>query len=301
MGGDIEVCFDTIDHTVLMDRVRRGVGDKRVLALVKAFLKAGIFTEDGTQTDTRAGTPQGGILSPLPANVALSVLDEYIARIEGGPSSTQGERAKRERQGKANYRLVWYADDFLVLVMGVREHAEEMRAQVAQAFAPVGVCLSMEKTKIIHIDEGLDFLGWYIQRYGKRGAQRRYVYTCPSRKALRSVMARVKDICRESINLPLPALSYELNPVLGGWCMCFRAGVSSATFQYLGHSTWGRVIKWARREHFEANWKTIRRIYRKGGWWPVSERGELFNPAKVATTRYPCRGTAIFSPWPVSG
>jgi RNA-directed DNA polymerase len=297
--GDIEACFDTIDHTALMDRVRRRIGDKGVLALVKAFLKAGILSEDGTQVDTHTGTPQGGILSPLLANVALSVLDEYIAGIEGGPGSTQGERAKRKRQGKANYRLVRYADDFLVLVTGTREHAEDMRTQVAEVLAPMGMRLSLEKTKITHINEGLDFLGWHIQRHRKRGTQRQYVYTYPSRKALRSVMAKVKKICRRSVNLPLPALLHELNPVLRGWCAYFRPGVSSATFQYLGHYTWERVIKWARRKHFKASWRTIRRIYCKGGWWPVSERGALFNPAKVTTTRYRYRGAAIPGPWPV--
>ncbi|MEU8001350.1 group II intron reverse transcriptase/maturase [Catellatospora sp. NPDC049111] len=296
--GDIEACFDTIDHTALMDRVRRRVADKRVLALVKAFLKAGILAEDGTLKGTDTGTPQGGILSPLLANVALSVLDEHIAQTAGGPNSTQGERARRKRQGKANYRLVRYADDFLVLVAGTREHAEDMRAQVAGVLAPMGLRLSVEKTKITHIDEGFDFLGWHIQRHRKRGTQRQYVYTYPSRKALQNVMAKVKDICRRSINLPLPALLHELNPVLRGWCTFFRPGVSSATFQYLGHYAWERVIRWARRKHPKSNWKTIRRIYCNGGWWPVSERGQLFNPATMATTRYRYRGAAIPHPWP---
>jgi RNA-directed DNA polymerase len=101
--GDIEACFDTIDHTALMDRVRRRVGDKRVLALVKAFLKAGILTQDGSLKDSMTGTPQGGILSPLLANIALSVLDEFVAAGDGGSGSTQAQRAKRRRQGLPNY------------------------------------------------------------------------------------------------------------------------------------------------------------------------------------------------------
>ena len=91
--GDIEACFDSIDHTALMGRVRRRVGDRRVLDLVKAFLKAGILTEGGQSKDTDTGTPQGGILSPLLANIALSVPDEFIAAGPGGPNSTQGQRA----------------------------------------------------------------------------------------------------------------------------------------------------------------------------------------------------------------
>ncbi len=109
--GDIKACFDEISHPALLDRVRKRVGDKRVLSLVKAFLKAGILIEDGTLSDTGAGTPQGSILSPLLSNVALSALDEHIAQGPGGPAATPYERAKRRRQGLPNYRLCRYADD----------------------------------------------------------------------------------------------------------------------------------------------------------------------------------------------
>ena len=86
--GDIKACFDEISHCALLDRVRARVGDKRVLALVKAFLKSGILTEDGQLKDTSAGTPQGSILSPLLSNVALTVLDEFIEQAPGGPRAT---------------------------------------------------------------------------------------------------------------------------------------------------------------------------------------------------------------------
>jgi RNA-directed DNA polymerase len=109
--GGIKACFDEISHTALMDRVRIRIGDKRVLALVKAFLKAGILGEDRVLRDTSAGTPQGSIRTPLLSNVALSVLDEHIARAPGGPASTQTGRARRRRHGLPNYRLVRYADD----------------------------------------------------------------------------------------------------------------------------------------------------------------------------------------------
>jgi RNA-directed DNA polymerase len=109
--GDIEACFDEISHSALMDRVRNRIGDKRVLALVKAFLKAGILAESGAVQGTQTGTPQGGILSPALANVALSVLDEHFADKPGGPGCTDTQRARRRRRGEANYRLVRYADD----------------------------------------------------------------------------------------------------------------------------------------------------------------------------------------------
>jgi RNA-directed DNA polymerase len=111
LEGDIAACFDEISHPALMDRVRARIGDKRVLALVKAFLGAGILTEGRAVKDTDTGTPQGGILSPLLANVALSVLDEHFAEAAGGTRSTTKQRWTRRQRGLPNYRLIRYADD----------------------------------------------------------------------------------------------------------------------------------------------------------------------------------------------
>jgi RNA-directed DNA polymerase len=299
--GDIEACFDTIDHAALMDRVRRRVGDKRVLVLVKAFLKAGILTEGGSLKDSSTGTPQGGILSPLLANIALTVLDEYVAKRPGGPSTTPARRVGRLRRGEPNLRLVRYADDFLVLVAGTREHCEVLREEVAAVLAPMGMRLSMEKTRITHIDEGLDFLGWRIQRHRKRGTDRQYVYTYPAKKSVRTVARKIKTVCRTDVNQPLPVLLRQLNPMLRGWCAYFRPGVSSATFQFLRQLVWGQAIRWIRRKHRRITWKDLRRPYCKGGWWPTTEDITLFDPAKVRTTRYRYRGAVIPSPWPTKG
>jgi RNA-directed DNA polymerase len=299
--GDITACFDEISHPALMDRLRNRIADKRVLALVKAFLKAGILGQDGTLRDSNTGVPQGGILSPVLANLALSVLDESIAQIPGGPGSTQGQRAVRRHRGQGNYRLVRYADDWLLMVSGTREHAQQMREHAAAVLAPMGLRLSAEKTKITHIDEGLDFLGWHIQRHRKRGTCRCYVYTYPSRKAVKAVTAKVKAICRRNINQPLQTLIRQLNPALRGWCAYFRPGVSAATFADLARYTRDRIIRWARRKHRRITWKTIRRRYCNGGWWPVTTEIALFNPDTMRTTRYRYRGTAIPAPWPASG
>jgi RNA-directed DNA polymerase len=167
----------------------------------------------------------------------------------------------------------------------------------------MGLRLSPEKTLITHIDEGLDFLGWHIQRHRKRGSSRRYVCTYPSRKAVKAVTGKVKNICRTTgTNLPLDALLLRLNPALQGWCAYFRPGVSARAFSYLGYYTWQQVGRWLRRKHHRAAWKDLRRLYYKGSvWWPASENRKLFSPANVGTTRYRYRGTAIPAPWPVTG
>jgi hypothetical protein len=90
-------------------------------------------------------------------------------------------RAYRRRKGQATYRIIRYADDFVVMVAGTRTHAEGLRQEVAAALTPMGLRLSAEKTRIAHIDEGFDFLGFHIQRHKKRGATKRYVYTYPAK------------------------------------------------------------------------------------------------------------------------
>ena len=130
---------------------------------MKAFLRAGVLTEEGLNRETITGTPQGGILSPLLANIALSVLDEHFARKWEalGPEWT---RAKRRRAGGPVMRLVRYADDFVVMVAGTRDDAEALWDEVGAVLAPMGLRLSEDKTRVCHIDEGFDFLGWRIQR-----------------------------------------------------------------------------------------------------------------------------------------
>jgi RNA-directed DNA polymerase len=165
LDADIEACFDSISHTALIDRVRMRVKDKRVLALVKAFLKAGVLTELGEHEDSPTGTPQGGILSPLLANIALSALDEHVHgpwRLDGS-MSTPSRRARRRRKNLPNWRIVRYADDFVVLVHGERGDVEALREDIANVLAPLGLRLSEAKTQVVHMSDGFDFLGFHIQ------------------------------------------------------------------------------------------------------------------------------------------
>jgi RNA-directed DNA polymerase len=296
LEADIEDCFGAIDHAALMDRVRERVGDKRVLRLVKAFLKSGILTEGGELRDTITGTPQGGILSPLLANIALSVLDEHFVEAWERMGSTSAQRQSRRRTGLATYRLVRYADDFVVLVAGTRAHAEALRDEVQATLSSMGLSLSEDKTRVCHIDEGFDFLGFRIRRHPKRGTTKRFVYTYPSQASLATVKARVRALTRQGRNRPLTILLHQLNPVLRGWTNYFRHGVSKATFNYLRAFTWRRVVCWLRRKHPRASWKRLRRRYLPG-WWPTEGEVALFNPGAVEVTRYRYRAARITSPW----
>jgi RNA-directed DNA polymerase len=164
--------------------------------------------------------------------------------------------------------------------------------------AAVGLRLSARKTVITHIDEGLDFLGWRIQRRRQRGTDRSYVYTYPARKAVKAATGKVKALGRQSTSLPLAALLRQLNALLRGWTTYFRPGVSSKAFDYLRAVAWRQVIRWLRRKHPKTTWKQLRRRYCNGGWWPADGQESLFNPAAVRTTRYRYRGTKILTPWP---
>jgi RNA-directed DNA polymerase len=294
--ADIEACFDQISHPALMDRVRRRVGDKRVLGLVKAFLRSGILSEDGQAQATIAGTPQGGILSPLLANVALSGLDQHFTEHWQTNSGTDYQRTKRRRAGLPNYRIVRYADDFVVMVSGSRVHAEALRADVAEVLAPIGLRLSEAKTKVCHVDEGFDFLGFRIQRRRKRGTGKHVVYTYPSKKALASAVGRVRALTNRSSHPALAVLLRQLNPVLQGWCTYFRYGVSKGTFGYLDQYTWHRVVRWLRKRHPRTKMAVLKRRY-LSGWRPTEDGVTLFQPQTVTVSRYRYRASNIPTPW----
>ncbi|MDA8040256.1 MAG: reverse transcriptase domain-containing protein [Actinomycetota bacterium] len=294
--ADIKACFDEIDHVALMDRVRRRIGDKRILGLVKAFLRAGILSEDGLDRTTITGTPQGGILSPLLANIALSVLDEHFsAKWEAlGPS---WRRAKHRRAGVPAMRIIRYADDFVVMVNGSHGDAEALWDEVSSVLAPMGLRLSEEKTRVCHIDEGFDFLGWRIQRRPWRGRiGKMAVYTYPSKKALASVTAKVRTLTRRAKHRTLADLLRRLNPVLRGWCNYFRHGVCKRTFSYLDNFAFWRIVGWLRKRHAGLKMGTL--VHRFLPRWEVRDgKVEMFRPRTVPIVRYRYRGTRIPTPW----
>ena len=301
LDADIAACFDEIDHAALMDRVRARIKDKRVLALVKAFLKAGILTEPGEYQDTSTGTPQGGILSPLLANTALSVLDEHLHAPwkPGGTMATYSRRAARRAKGLPTWRMVRYADDFVVLVHGTQADAEALREDIAAVLATMGLRLSPAKTRIAHISDGFDFLGFRIQRRRKRGTSKWYVYTFIASRPIRSLKAKIRALTHRTSQQDLGYVLTRLNQVMHGWAHYFRHAVAKNIFSMLDNFAWWRVIRMLRERH-RWRWKDVRRRFTTptGRWLPIAADGtELRRIAAIPVTRYRYRGSKIPGPW----
>jgi RNA-directed DNA polymerase len=272
-----------------------------VCALVKAFLKAGILTELGDREEAYTGTPQGGPLSPLMANIALSALDEHFDRQWRELMGTSYQRTKRTKKGLGNWRLIRYADDFVVLVRGERRHAEALRQEVAAVLAPLGLRLSLEKTRVVHVDEGFDFLGQNIRRQRKRGTSKYYVYTKPSKKAIQAIKDKVSaKTYRSTRNQDLDVVITSLNRSLVGWATHFRHGVSKAIFSAVDQHAWGRLMRWIRAKYAGKTglgMKELRRRFCDKGW-RFAHNGVVFNGASsVQVTRYRYRGSKIPTPW----
>ncbi|MER5219347.1 group II intron reverse transcriptase/maturase [Streptomyces flaveus] len=302
LDADIEAAFDNVSHRAAMDAVRVRVKDKRVLELVKAFLKAGVLTEDGQSRDTHTGTPQGGILSPLIFNIVLSALDEHLHGPwkDGGEMSTSSRRERRRHLGLPRWRAVRYADDFVVLVYGDRDDVETLREDIAHGLEPLGLRLSPTKTRIVHMSDGFDFLGFRIQWRRKRGTSDKwYVYTFIADRPLRSLKAKIRALTHRTSQLPPRDVLIRLNQIMRGWANYFKHAVASHTFSRLEHFVWWRVVRWLRALH-RWRWKDVRRWLAdpRGGWRrPHADGIELFDLQTVTVTRYRYRASRIPNPW----
>jgi RNA-directed DNA polymerase len=232
----------------------------------------------------------------LLANIALSVLDEHFTT-KWEALGPDWMRVKRRRAGTPAMRLIRYADDFVVMVGGQHSDAEALREEVSAVLATMGLRLSEAKTRICHIDEGFDFLGWRIQRRAWRSrAGKKAVYTYPSKKALAAVKDKVRRLTRRARHRTLADLLRRLNPVLRGWCTYFRHGVSSRSFNYVDHFAFWRVVGWLRKRHLGLNMHTLVRRYLPG--WGISDGGiDMFRPRQLAIERYRYRGAKIPTPW----
>ena len=152
LEGDIKACFDNVDHSILMGLMKKRIGDRKVLELIWKFLRAGILTAEAYIEPTLTGTQQGGIISPLLANVYLSDLDRHFSEIWEREMSTANRRSKLRKSGKATYLLVRYSDDFVVLINGTEEHALQIKEEATEVLEKrLKMELSTGKTLITHI------------------------------------------------------------------------------------------------------------------------------------------------------
>jgi RNA-directed DNA polymerase len=260
-----------------------------------------VLTETGEHRDTLTGTPQGGILSPLIFNIALTVLDEHLTAPwePGGMMSTPSRRATRRHKGLPNWRFVRYADDFAVLADGSRHDAEALREQIAEVLATLGLRLSQAKTRVVHLSEGFSFLGFRIQWRPKRGTANWHVYTFIDDRPIRSVKATIRALTRRTSQLDLGYVLTRLNQVMHGWANYFRHAVAKNTFAMLDNFAWWQVIRMLRQRH-HWRWKDVRRQFTgpTGRWLPITAGAiELRRIAAIPVTRYRYRHTKIPNPW----
>lgn len=302
VDADIEGCFDNIDHQAILARVRARISDKKVVALVRSFLKAGVMSELGVERAGEAGTPQGGIISPLLANIALSALDEAVMApwVDGGDQATQTARAKRRYHGLGNWRIVRYADDFVIMTNGSEGDATALQEQARVVLAGLGLRFSEAKTRITHLSEGIDFLGFHIRWRPQRGSGKWYCMVFISEKSFAKIKQTIRNLTPRRSPRPLAAVITEVNAALRGWTNYFRYALAGRRFSFLRYFTWNRIVAWQREQH-RWSWGQVKRWLRRpdGSWRTIAAPGgvTLFDPTRVGIRRYWYRGARIPNPY----
>jgi len=238
LEGDIKSCFDRIDHAWLLDHVPVDRG------ILRMWLKAG-YMEQGAFHSTDAGTPQGGIISPVLANLALDGLEGELRK----------QLPLRRRGGSLKVNLVRYADDFIITGAS-RELLENEVTPVVEAFLiGRGLELSPEKTLITHIDKGFDFLGQNVRKYGGK------LLIKPSRASVRSLLDKVRGIIKSNKSASAGHLVILLNPIIRGWAQYHRHVVSKRVFAYVDHAIFEALWRWCERRHPGKGSRWVQRKY----------------------------------------
>ena len=227
LEGDIKGCFDAISHEWLITHI------PMEKAILKKWLKAG-FMEKHVLYPTEAGTPQGGICSPVLANMALDGLEQALSEVIR-PTTRKGRKAK--------IHLIRYADDFLISGSSKEVLEREVKPAVEQFMRARGLELSQEKTIITHIENGFDFLGQQVRKYKGK------LLIKPSKESVQELLEKVRKIVKENKQTPAGKLIAQLNPIIRGWALYHRHVASKETFNKVDHAIFELLWQWAKRRH----------------------------------------------------
>jgi RNA-directed DNA polymerase len=243
--GDIKSYFDTVHHRKLMSLLKRRIADRDMLDLIWKFLKAGVM-EEGLFARTETGVPQGGVISPLLANVYLHELDKWASQKWDIPHS---ERQRRRYHGLGNYKMVRYADDFVVVsndgIAGVRAVKEEIKQFLT---TELYLELSDEKTVITHVNDGFDFLGFHIQRRQPEG--RWVIHLRPAEKGKERVKNRLKELTSRNWTwMDEYTRLTSLNAIVQGWCNYYRHTSLHMDLEEISRRCWHRYLYWLLKKH----------------------------------------------------
>ena len=231
LDADLKAAFDRIEHSGLL----AALGSFPARGLVEQWLKAGVV-EKGRLAPTGEGTPQGGVISPLLLNVALHGM-EHAAGVRYHSSGSKAGTTMADSPV-----VVRYADDEVALCVS-REQAEQVKARLAEWLKPRGLAFNEDKTRIVHLDDGCDFLGFNVRRY--RGK----LLIKPSKAALRRHRERLAAEVKALHGANASAVIQRLNPIIRGWSAYYRSVVTSEAFANLDSYLWRLAYRWARRSH----------------------------------------------------
>jgi RNA-directed DNA polymerase len=232
LDADLAAAFDKIDHNHLLAEIRSFPARE----MIRDWLKAGVFEPGKGFTPTEEGTPQGGVISPLLLNVALHGLEEAAGVRHTSPGTGSGQTQP------GSPVVIRYADD-LVALCHSRERAEQIKAQLAEWLAPRGLRFNEDKTRIVHLAEGFDFLGFNVRRY------RLKLLIKPSKAAIRRLRQRLAAEMRVLRGSNAGVVIARLNPIIKGWAAYYRGVVSSKVFHTLDYQMWKLTYKWATWQH----------------------------------------------------
>jgi RNA-directed DNA polymerase len=275
VDGDIQGFFDAIDQERLMERLRRRISDRRVLRLLRQWLKAGVM-EEGEVRSAVAGTPQGGVISPLLANIVLNELDETW-----------------ERECRHLGTLVRYADDFVILCRTAAQ-AREAHERAGAILGQMGLTLHPEKTRIVELrlrGDGFEFLGCHMRVMRSHFKGKTYLFRWPSTKAMNAVREKIRSVThwrRWGRKLDLDEVIADLNPILRGWGNYFRTGNASRHFQAIDRYTTERLWALLRRRRCHQGRGRTRTLVAPHRAWPHARLVREHGLHKLlGTIRYP--------------